>query len=131
MKFVFCALVLASLFALAGCSPPPQISGTVTLDGQPLPEGYIAFVPDGTGPHASGTGSGANIVNGSYLLRAPQGKYLVEITASKLLPLPPGQKGMDGATEEVRQYLPDRYNSKTELKQEITATAKIDFELKS
>jgi hypothetical protein len=124
MKAYLCCFAAALLLVVTGCSEP-LVEGTVTIDGQPLPEGYIAFVPE-----TSGQGGGSNIVNGKYTVHTVAGKYKVEITASKMLPLPPGQKGMDGATEEVRQYLPARYNTQTELTATVPAAAKVDFELK-
>jgi hypothetical protein len=126
MRLALCALAAMLLLTLNGCSQP-TISGTVTFDGQPVTDGQMAFVPESN----SGQGSSAHIVNGAYTLKAAAGNYKVEINASKLMPLPPGQKGMDGATEEVRSYIPERYNTKTELKADVTKTAKLDFELKS
>ncbi|MDA0253813.1 MAG: hypothetical protein O3A37_12030 [Planctomycetota bacterium] len=51
------AAALAVLAAVAGCGGPPQASvrGRVTLDGEPLAHGTIAFLPaDGKGPTAGG-----------------------------------------------------------------------------
>jgi len=51
------AAVLAVFAAVAGCGGPPQASarGRVTLDGEPLAHGTIAFLPaDGKGPTAGG-----------------------------------------------------------------------------
>ncbi|WP_425617332.1 hypothetical protein NA78x_001006 [Anatilimnocola sp. NA78] len=124
MRIALYGLVAALMLGLSGCSDP-TVSGSVTFDGQPLQEGYIAFVPE-----LSGQGGGSNIVNGNYTIKAPAGKYKVEVTASKLTPLPPGQTGMDGAREEMKQFIPDRYNTKTELKAEVPASGKVDFQLK-
>jgi hypothetical protein len=103
-----------------------SVSGTVTYDGEPIPEGYIAFVPEGPG-----RGGGGQITNGNYQVRAQAGKNRVEITASKKMPLPRDRTGMYGEKEEVRQYIPARYNTKTELKADITRSAPLDYELKS
>ena len=126
MKVVYCALLGACLAVATGCSQP-TVTGKVTLDGQPIPEGNIAFVPES----GSGAGANSNIVNGEYKVQTVAGKYKVEINASKLMPLPPGVRGMDGATEEVRPYIPGKYNNKTELRATVPATEKVDFELKS
>jgi hypothetical protein len=98
----------------------------VKFKGEPIPEGYIAFVPEGPG-----RGGGGAITNGSYQVRAQAGKNRVEITASKMMPLPPGRVGMGGAKEEVQQYLPTRYNSKTELEADITRSTPLDFNLEA
>ena len=58
------------LLPLAGCGgsdrlPTAKVSGTVTLDGNPLPKGRISFVPqDGSGRPASGQIAG----DGSFVL---------------------------------------------------------------
>ena len=51
------ALAIAALAATAGCGGPTQaiVRGRVTLDGEPLAHGTIAFLPaDGKGPTAGG-----------------------------------------------------------------------------
>lgn len=61
------ALVATALAATAGCGGPPQAlaRGRVTLDGQPLAHGTIAFLPaDGKGPTAGGL-----VAAGSYEVR--------------------------------------------------------------
>jgi hypothetical protein len=120
-------VVLLCVVLVSGCSEPTHtVKGSVSIDGAPLPEGYIAFVPDG-----SGEGGGSEIKNGSYSLQTAPGKYRVEISASKLMPLPPGQTGMDGAREELRQYIPERYNARTELKVDVPVEGTADFQLDS
>jgi hypothetical protein len=127
MKYVQVLVLGCALMALVGCSPKTHsVSGTVTLDGSSLPDGYVAFVPEG-----SGEGGGGEIKNGSYSAKLAPGKYKVEITASKMMPLPPGQTGMDGAKEEVRQYIPDKYNVRTELRADVSGSQSLDFQLSS
>src|SRR5262249_34893691 len=46
---VFVALTLLSALCVAGCSREPErgpVSGVVTLDGKPLPNVMVVFVPD-------------------------------------------------------------------------------------
>ena len=127
MRFLPLALFLPVLLLSAGCGGgKSSVSGTVTFDGKPLPEGQIAFVP------ASGKDKGANatIKDGAYSLQVPSGDYAVQVTASKKMPLPAGKTGMFGAKEEVRQYIPERYNAKTELKAKVPASGSLDFALK-
>jgi hypothetical protein len=121
---MLCGLVLLPL----GCGKPTHypVSGTVTFNGEPVPKGYIAFLPEG-----ACRGGGGPITDGQYSIMAQAGKNRVEITASKSMPLPRGEVGMDGRKEEVRQYLPTRYNVETELKEDITEASTRDYSLKS
>jgi hypothetical protein len=79
------------LFACAaiivGCGPGNElgrrpVSGTVTLDGQPLERGSISFQPVG-----DGTSSGATIENGTFSIPEqrglPPGTYTVRIYSSQ------------------------------------------------
>jgi hypothetical protein len=127
MRFVPVALLLGSLLALAGCGSKSQtVTGSVTFDGEPVKEGRIAFIPD-----RGGQGGGGAITNGYYTLDVPPGKYRVEINASKMTKLPGGQVGMYGEKEELREYIPEKYNAKTELKADVPPPASLDFNLKS
>lgn len=76
---------LVSCLMTAGCSDPYEgrmaISGTITLEGQPLADGAIIFEPAG----GQGTTSGASITNGKYTIERKDGlkpgKYTVRITS--------------------------------------------------
>ncbi|HZZ79894.1 MAG TPA: hypothetical protein VFE62_15350 [Gemmataceae bacterium] len=112
-----------------GCGPATyEIKGQVKLDGTPIPDGYISFSPDGD----RGASGGATITNGSYHARVTAGKAKVQITASKMTPLPEGETNMYGKNEEMRSYVPAKYNSNTVLTANITGSATVDFvDLKS
>jgi hypothetical protein len=87
------SLLLSGLPLLfLGCSQSESsISGTVRLDGQPLPEGWIRFIPhEGT----SGPDGGAPIRQGKYSI--PKGlvvgRYKIEIQGMRMIP---GKKSRD------------------------------------
>jgi hypothetical protein len=78
--------------AAAGCGPnAARVSGTVTLDGQPLTTGNVSFHPDGDsgapaygqidaqGRYSLSTGSDAGL---------PPGKYVAVVVATKDPPKP-------------------------------------------
>lgn len=86
-------LLLSGLLLLFfGCAQSESlVSGTVRLDGQPLPEGWIRFVPDeGT----SGPDGGAAIRDGKYSIpkALAAGRYRVEIRSMRVVP---GKKSRD------------------------------------
>jgi hypothetical protein len=116
------------VLVLMGCGGPTtyQVSGKVTFNGEPIQEGHIAFVPESPGP-----GGGGPISNGQYSVRTQAGKNKVQITASKKVPLPAGQVGASGEKEELRSYIPAKYNANSELKVDITGSATHDFDLKA
>lgn len=92
-------LVAIVLFALAGCkdgSGTVPVAGVVRLDGQPLKEASIQFVPQGSGRDATATTD----ANGRFVMStieprdgAMPGKYKVVITpATPVAETPAGDR---------------------------------------
>ena len=77
------ALVLLpfALAVLAGCGgeKPADVSGTVLMDGAPLPEGEIIFVAADNGK----TPEGGPIKDGKYALKVLPGAKKVQVKASR------------------------------------------------
>ena len=129
LALIIPALALAALSA--GCGgQAPRVFGDVTLDGQPVDGGSIAYVPvDQKTPNVEVT-----IQDGKYSARVPAGSYKVRITWAK----PTGQKRKmyptpDSPTVDVTaEAIPEKFNDKTELKAEIKpGDNKLDWPLKS
>jgi hypothetical protein len=131
------AVLLAfGVLATAGCSDSRRqsIEGTVTLDAQPLPEGCIKLLPtEGTpGPTA-----GATIQYGRFTIDAAKGTFVGRFRVEILATRPSGRVSVDPVTGEkvpVRvQYLPARYNAKSELTAEIATGGpnRLEFNLAS
>lgn len=101
---------------LAGCGEHGPVvcpvTGTVTVDGQPLKAGQILFQPEfaAHGPDA------APIQDGKFSLQAKAGKNAVRITAYREDAKKP--KGPFGQAASVN-YLPAKYNQKTVLKADV------------
>lgn len=126
---------------LAGCggrNGPERVvvSGVVTYNGKPIPEGAIRFVPSQDSPVPT---SGASILNGRYMVDGkggvPVGAHRIQIEAFRMVPAParPGLQGSPHRPTEVpQQYLPDRYNAKTQLEITIPSGSRAvtkDFDL--
>src|SRR5687767_2313247 len=110
--------------ALAGCSADNScsVSGQVTFDGKPLPEGNIKFDPAGESQGAAGA---AKIQEGRYEIPLDAGmlagKFLVSVTANKKTGRTVKQFDSTTATmDEIIQYIPDRYNLQSELQADLT-----------
>jgi hypothetical protein len=124
-------LVLVCMASLVGCGDgKSSVTGTVTLDNQPVASGAIAFVKS-EGELAR---EGAVIKDGSFQAHLPPGKYKLELNSQKVVGKRK-QKAFDGTEEEVElteELFPERYNRKTELSQEIKPGANlIKLDLKS
>lgn len=115
--------------ALVGCGPSGPlmypVSGTVTFDGEPLPDGYISFVPE----NPSLAPQAGPISAGRFDFRARPGLNKVQIQAAKFIG--PEIKVMGLRPKEM--YIPKEYNRETTLSAEVTAEGKnqYTFELKS
>jgi hypothetical protein len=120
--------------ALAGCGAKsaPSVHGKVTLDGESVTEGSIAFYPqDAKGPKAA-----AAIESGVYAIspedKLSPGKYRVEIswrrpTGKKMPSADPGI-----TVDETREAVPAKYNTDSTLIAEIgSGETEKDFVLSS
>ena len=123
---------LAALLLLSGCgSAEPAIWGTVNLDGKPVPEGDIRFVPlEGS----RGADAGAVIRDGKYKVVAKElatGKYRVSIRGYRpsgiVEPDPLGGEPLKG----TQQFVPKEYQGETSvLVKELTPSVRrLDFDL--
>ena len=108
--------LLALVAAAAGCSGdgPTTVHGTVTLNGEPLKEGTVRFVP--VDPTAGGT-AGAPIKDGKFTAEVPRGEMRVEISAPKVV----GKRKMYDTPDSpevdmVEELIPVRYNAQSDLK---------------
>lgn len=127
---------LALVFLLAaGCDAGDvrraAVTGTVTLDGVPLENGHVVFVPveGSTGPVA-----GSAIVDGRYDVPAEKGAVLgrarVEIRGTRRtgrrIPFGPG------TTDEVVEAVPPAYHRDSTLVRDIVSGVNhLDFDLES
>jgi hypothetical protein len=108
-------LILAVLLAATGCNdgkpPKYKLSGNVTFEGQPIPEGTIMFLAS----DLRGQPETAQIVDGKYMLELTAGKKKVVVEASKYT-------GPEDKTMGVRPrdtYIPFKYNVDTTLTTEV------------
>jgi hypothetical protein len=135
-RFCLIGLLIATC---VGCGKKgPQraaVSGHVTLDGQPINEGVIQFLPvEGTvGPE-----TGAVITNGQYDIpheRGPiVGKSRIELRASKKtggkIQDPTGRPGV--LTDEYKEMFPPSSNTNSSLVREIKDEPnKLDFDIRT
>ena len=131
------AATICLMVPLVGCSDTAgrlALSGRVTLDGKPLGEGTITFRPSRSG---GGPTAGGQITAGRFSISAGDGllpgDFRVQITAYRST----GRKKVWEVTgeefEQAEQYLPARYNARSELSAQIkeNGSNKFVFELKS
>lgn len=124
IALAFCLLTISGCFGgSAEHIERAAVTGTVTFDGKPLPEGSIQFVPDtdASGNPLRGKAVQAMITDGSYSLSADQGpavgtnKVLINATQKTgKFQESDGQK-----TEILKQYLPAKYNANSTLKYDV------------
>jgi hypothetical protein len=138
----FLAVLLVS--CLPGCGeahdklPREAVSGTVTLDGQPLPRGVLQMNPAN---QKDGTACGALIEDGKFTIPREQGpvpgEYLVVINSSQGEGggggAPAGAPGPVTTAERPKELIPPQYNTDSKLTVQIKAGAPntLEFALKS
>jgi hypothetical protein len=125
------AVPLLLLAGAAGCGPSADnlnrqaVAGTITLDGKPLAEGTIHFVPSST---EATTEVSEVIKDGKYSFSKYSGPvpgpYKVQISAPEAQPFTPpaGKSPGEFLIPVAKQNVPEKYNVKTIL----TATIKPD-----
>ncbi|HEY1188199.1 MAG TPA: hypothetical protein VGE74_11110 [Gemmata sp.] len=129
MRTWFVAVLVGALVTAAGCggaSGPKKmdVSGSVQLDGQPLAEGDIVFIPEDKTAGAEG----GKIKDGKYKMQAREGKNKVEITATRVVP---GKKGPMGTEDLLESIVPEKYNTKSTLSADVgSGKTEHNFDLK-
>lgn len=128
---LYATLSIALLGSLFGCQRGPAlgtVTGTVKVNGQPLPYAYVVFQPiDPPGAY----GSAYADETGEYVLQfsraragAPVGTHSVSIRAAR------GEELDEGDVKLARIQIPEKYNSASELKREVKPGSNVhDFDL--
>lgn len=137
-------LILGTTVSFIGCGGNPlgreDVTGSVTLDGQPLDQGLISFEPKLRGE--GHVGSGTSIKDGRYVIPAnkgiPAGEYLVRIHSAVMRNGPQASVGkgeMPGTGEGGIgiERIPPQYNVRTKLSVTVTESGpnEFNFELKN
>jgi hypothetical protein len=103
------------LLAAVGCgsSSLGTVQGTVTLDGQPLKEGVVRFVPaDGKSQTAT-----APIADGKFTAFVPLGEMKVEFSAPRVVGRHKVYDTPDSPlVDDVAELIPERFNTKSQLR---------------
>ena len=139
-RLIFTGMLCGLSVIALGCGGPEYsgdkrfpVSGTVTVDGEPMEYGTISFLPVS---QEQDRVSGGIIVAGKYEMPegrgANAGEYRVEIRWQK----PTGKKIQDIDTEEMiderAEGLPARYHENSELTASVSAEKyTFDFDLTS
>jgi hypothetical protein len=123
MRTLHYRALLVPLLLSTGCGGNlASVSGTVSLNGKPIEEGSINFIPiDGT----TGAGSGAVITKGKYYIAAARGvavgRNRIELRAfintGRQVVDPTAQPGT--MTAERVPAFPPEYNDKSTLVKEV------------
>jgi len=128
-------LLGVTVAGLSGCgqsSGPAlgQVTGTVTLDGQPLPDAMVSFYPDAGGRSAHGVTDSS----GKFLLRFT-GMKDGALVDSHTVKIETGVEMSESETQPKRKkiaQLPARYNKETELTAKVErGSNNFDFDLQS
>jgi hypothetical protein len=113
------AFLVAGLLCTPGCSnrdaDRAEVRGTITQDGQPMPDGLIFFHTDtGTVPVQ------VKVLAGAYTTQLPPAVYRIEIYRFGKVDPAKIPKGVIGADSFSPNILPERYNSKSKQQREVT-----------
>lgn len=129
---ILCGLLaLGAICVVSGCgsSNLGTVSGTVTLDGQPLADALVSFYPEDGRPSTGTTDS-----SGNYTLSftptedgALIGNHIVRITVAQV------EGEQEPGAPKTKETIPEKYNAKSELKFEVKSGSNTDanFDLQS
>jgi len=131
MPQYYMILPVAAVFLAAGCGGDgrSKVHGFVKHQGKPLKAGVISFIEEG----AIAPSGGSAIIDGRYEVPAEAGlkpgKYAVAISAPENKSKAAAEQAMPGMSgPPPKETLPAKYNSKTELRAEVKAGAKNEFD---
>ena len=109
---------MLSVVLAGGCGDGKSVvNGTVAMDGEPVKSGAITFIRT----EGELVREGAVIQDGNFRANLQPGTYKLELQGQKVVGKRK-QKGFDGKDEEVElseELFPERYNTKSELREVI------------
>lgn len=131
MRSLFFGVLVTTTLICLGCQKADPlnrqaVSGTITLDGQPLESGSIEF-----SPVDNGTFSGATIENGTYAIPKEKGlspgAYIVRISAANADAEP---VGLPGESNKIApELIPAKYNAESDLEITVQADSENTFDV--
>lgn len=116
-RYGWFACTLLCLAGLWGCSkegPTGTVSGTVTLDGEPVKEGFVSFVSS-----QGYSGQGKIGAGGAYTLDVPlpPGEYMASVGPPPITEAPggliPGKEGQ--ASDSASHYAPEAVPQQSDI----------------
>ena len=113
LSLLILAPILVGGMGCSGSSMTGTVNGTVTLDGHPLQEGTVRFVPvDGKSPTAF-----APVADGKFTASVPLGEMRVEFSAPKVIGRHKVYETPDSPmVDDVVDLIPNRFNVQSELR---------------
>lgn len=117
LLFAGCACLM-----LVGCRPAVEttrVTGIVTINGEPIDTGIIAFEPE----EPSQPSATAEIHDGQFAIDSPRGTRRISIMAYREASGP----GPDGEPYQ-EQYLPAKFNLESDRTLEVDSTPMTDVE---
>ena len=126
VSWLLAVLSVLGSAAFSGCGNSStagkyRVSGTVTLDGEDVTNGFVTFVPDGDRFISSDAGY---ISDGRFSFEAWPGPKRVEIEAIRFTDGPDDPLTGGRPTE---QYIPKAYNVDSTLRVEVVLDGKNNF----
>ncbi|MBQ9874244.1 MAG: hypothetical protein IJM30_07255 [Thermoguttaceae bacterium] len=145
-KTLLCLCLLLTLVAFAtGCGKEKRcaLSGAVTSNGQPVPEGVVNFIPENPDPSKGVVAGSCAITNGTYAMGPKDaqllpGKYKVVVNASSTILKSTGEvidpydvKDGKVAPEAVDfvDLVPPKFGKESELYVEVGNQSKMTFDI--
>lgn len=124
MRLSAIAVTALCLIAISGCSRGPargNVSGTVTLDGKPLPGVIVVFHPH---EHEAPLARGTSTETGGFVLAADDGGNGVVVGPYRVVVLDPqalaaGLGARPGQSSDTPSRVPPRYQSWQQTSLEI------------
>ncbi|WP_425395824.1 hypothetical protein [Aeoliella sp.] len=125
MRNVLACAIVVALVLVTGCGEGQKVSGTVTVDGSPLPKGHIGFAP------AAGSGErfGAEVLDGHYSISGmTPGKKRVTVTSmSEKAPMS-REEAMANRGNNQKELIPADHPKNGQVVDVTEKTSTLDFE---
>lgn len=139
-RFARSVLALLPIAAAVGCSQPlddrprQPVAGTVNMDGQALPDGWIQFSPMAEGSEKT-TSAIAEIKDGKFSIPREEGlvpgQYKISVSRAEMK-APTGKakkKLLERSKILGAEQIPAKYNKQTTLQQEIKPGGDLDVKV--